>query len=399
MKILRLSEAYPAYISYFVEAHPDLEGPYSKRKAAFDYDSFSWADFYVSPLAKFGYEVQEVTLNADFLQKIWAQENGVPFTADGWESEIAIAQTKAFQPDILWFDSHDANLLKAIKTECGPFRLVVGWSGSAIAKTDAWKEIDLILSCAPETVAELSRMGHQARHLDHAFEPRVLERIGRRESLEDVSFVGQIVLNNQFHLKREKIIRELASRLNMSIYSSAKDSQSKSQFRAKQAAYLGVSLLRKLGTPETALSRLPILKRAASWEGPPQAVDKILQKQMKPAAFGLEMYRILASSRLTLNVHADSSPTHASNMRMFEGTGVGTCLLTDRKQEMSLFQDGEVVTYDSAEDCAEKARWLLDHPKEREEIARRGQQRTLKDHTFAVRSEKLHEILKGFLRG
>jgi len=53
-----------------------------------------------------------------------------------------------------------------------------------------------------------------------------------------------------------------------------------------------------------------------------------------------------------------------------------------------------VVTYKTADECVEKISWLLDHPKEREDIARAGQARTLREHTFAQRALLLNEIIQ-----
>ena len=116
----------------------------------------------------------------------------------------------------------------------------------------------------------------------------------------------------------------------------------------------------------------------------------------RPAVYGLAMFQALLDSKITLNVHADSSPHFASNMRLFETTGVGTCMIVDWKQNLhELFEDNkEIVTYTSAEECLEKVTWLLDHPKEREEIARAGQLRTLKEHTFNRRALQLDKIIQ-----
>jgi spore maturation protein CgeB len=83
-------------------------------------------------------------------------------------------------------------------------------------------------------------------------------------------------------------------------------------------------------------------------------------------------------------------------MRLFETTGVGTCLVTDWKSNLGeLFEpDREVVTYRSAEECVDKVKWLLEHPAEREDIARSGQSRTLKDHSFAQRAVQLDQIIR-----
>jgi spore maturation protein CgeB len=96
-----------------------------------------------------------------------------------------------------------------------------------------------------------------------------------------------------------------------------------------------------------------------------------------------------------LNSHLDGTGDWATNQRLFEVTGCGVALLTDRKSNLGeLFDiDRECVAYDSAEDCVEKARWLADHPAERAAIAARGQRRTLTDHSVFQRGLCIQEIL------
>jgi spore maturation protein CgeB len=111
------------------------------------------------------------------------------------------------------------------------------------------------------------------------------------------------------------------------------------------------------------------------------------------------MYQKLRDSRIVLNTHIDISVTNASNMRLFEGTGVGSCLLTDWKANIrDLFEpDSEVVTYRSAEECVEKVRYLLAHEDERRAIAAAGQRRALRDHTYERRAAQLDEIIRAAL--
>ena len=59
--------------------------------------------------------------------------------------------------------------------------------------------------------------------------------------------------------------------------------------------------------------------------------------------------------------------------------------------------DTEVVTYRDAEECAEKARYLLEHEAERRAIAQAGQRRTLRDHTYTQRADQLHQIIRSYL--
>jgi spore maturation protein CgeB len=75
---------------------------------------------------------------------------------------------------------------------------------------------------------------------------------------------------------------------------------------------------------------------------------------------------------------------------------VGTCLVTEWRKNLSEFfePDKEVVTYRSPEECLEKIKWLLEHPEECQAIAKSGQARTLKDHTFSQRAVQLDGIIK-----
>jgi len=142
--------------------------------------------------------------------------------------------------------------------------------------------------------------------------------------------------------------------------------------------------------------RLPPVRKAlyrAESFAPP--VSEKLRPYTHPPVFGLVMYETLQRSRVTFNSHIGISSDSASNRRLFEATGVGTCLLTDHKPNIAtLFEpEREVVTFTSADDCVDKARWLLDHPKERDEIARAGQRRTLADHTYARRASELDSVI------
>lgn len=108
------------------------------------------------------------------------------------------------------------------------------------------------------------------------------------------------------------------------------------------------------------------------------------------------MLSVLSCAKVGLNFHIDAAGRYAGNIRLYEVTGVGSCLLTDEKENLhQLFErDTEVVTYKSADECLEKAKWLLEHPKEREAIAKAGQARTLRDHTYEKRAAQLDNIIK-----
>ena len=111
------------------------------------------------------------------------------------------------------------------------------------------------------------------------------------------------------------------------------------------------------------------------------------------------MYKILNTSLMTLNHHIDVAGDYAGNGRLFEATGTGTLLVTDWKPNLhKMFEPGkEVVAYRSAEECAEMVRYYLEHDQEREAIARAGQQRTLRDHTYYQRMQEFETIVQKYL--
>ncbi len=89
-------------------------------------------------------------------------------------------------------------------------------------------------------------------------------------------------------------------------------------------------------------------------------------------------------SDITLNSHIEVAGSMAVNMRLFESTGVATCLVTDWKENLSdLFKiDEEVVAYRTPQEAVEKINYLMSHDDVRISIAQAGQKRTLKDHSL-----------------
>jgi spore maturation protein CgeB len=150
------------------------------------------------------------------------------------------------------------------------------------------------------------------------------------------------------------------------------------------------------------LARFPLFRRTIRRaELSAGVLDAKLRPHTRPAVFGLAMYQTLRRSQVNYNIHGDIAPGSASNRRLFECTGVGSCLLTDYKANIStLFEpDREIVTFSSTEECIDKAKWLLDHPQERRAIAQAGQRRTLAEHTFTQRAEQFDAIIREVLGG
>src|ERR1039457_4754379 len=402
MKLLIVTTFYPSYIRDFYAKHPGLaELSFFEQKAALDFDAFGWADYWSHALAPLGYDVLEVSHNVEQMQRAWAKENSLPDPAGIDIKEIALAQARKFRPDVLWFDDDNEDLLERVRTNVSSIKLVMGWIGSAVPQSTLWKKIDLILSCAPESVDYFSKQGLSATHINHGFDPRVNERLIQRDKTIDFSFIGQLLRFSNFHLKRCQILEKLSSRVPVSIFSPSEDivwiKVDDARTQAMATAFEIIRMFRPLGVPNKIFRHLPIFKNVINFtEKPFSPVSLKLKPFIRPAVFGLAMFQVLRDSRVTLNIHADSSPLFASNMRLFETTGVGTCMVVDWKKNLhELFEeDKEIVTYKTVKECVDKVLWLLNHPNEREEIARAGQMRTLKETTFDQKGQQTEKNKK-----
>ncbi|KPA11434.1 Methyltransferase type 11 domain protein [Candidatus Magnetomorum sp. HK-1] len=109
-----------------------------------------------------------------------------------------------------------------------------------------------------------------------------------------------------------------------------------------------------------------------------------------------EQISILYQSQITINPHIDDN----FNNRLFEATGCGALLITEHKDYLhQLFEIGkEIVVYRNIEECTDLIKYYLNHPDETQKIAKAGQKRTLKDHTYDIRMKKTAKILERHLR-
>ena len=86
--------------------------------------------------------------------------------------------------------------------------------------------------------------------------------------------------------------------------------------------------------------------------------------------------------------------------RTFEVPGAGAFLLTECVDELEEYYDldREVVCFNSLDELVERARFYLTHEAARSAIARRGHERTLRDHTYERRFATLFQAI-GLMAG
>jgi spore maturation protein CgeB len=406
MRLLKLGIYHPVYLKQFYAERAGLASqPFALQHAALMRDSFGSSDFWTTALSCLGYETVETIANVEPMQKSWATEHGVSYDESRWLFDIATAQVEAFQPDALIvadYSTLSADFLRHLKSRCPSIRLTLGWCGAPFRQTSVFHEWDIVLSCVPELVQYFRLNGHRCHHLNHAFAPVILDRLKSTDAKSaDFVFLGSIVKREQFHEERERILVKLVERTNLQIWSDINQPPASQQrsASARQWAYDAVQAAQRAGVPSALLSATPLINRVVQWEARPEVsrpIDARLTERAHPPLFGMAMFQQLHDSKLALNKHIDISPVSASNMRLFEATGVGSCLLTDWKENLpDLFEpDVEVLAYRDAAECVEKARYILDHDDARRAIAEAGQRRILREHTFAHRATQIDAIIK-----
>lgn len=401
---LKITTVYPQYLAKYYSqyrnhlAQKSFQTQYDHLMA----DAFSWSNFYQIYLNKIGVNAFEIVANAELLQQTWAIENGVPFEN---EKQLVLAQIRAIAPDVVFLQdsfTFDQVFIGQMKAENPSIRLVIGWCAVNFSKKhlESFKSFDMMLSCTPYFVDVFRQYGLCSYQLDHAFENSLMPRLEATAQSQkaDVLFAGSLLAGVGNHLSRLEIINQLAQanvslelRLNL-----PKENQMRAMaVRALYDAY-------QIPTIRSIFKQIPRLKNIAYWENRPGLPLKTshLKSYVKPPVFGFDYLSAIFNSTIGLNSHIDIAGEYAGNIRLFEITGTGACMVTDYKKNIRDYfePDSEVVTYSSSEEAVEKIKWLLNHPRERAAIAKAGQARTFRNHSFQKRAATLKTIIDQALK-
>lgn len=342
------------------EATPHLAGePYAAQNLAVLDLMHGWSDFIARRVAAAGHEARVIIANDTRAQTQWAAEHGVP-AAEASRDAVLVRQIADFRPDVVFLEdsfSVSREVVRAMRAQGGA-RVIVGWVGVVDRAPEIARDVDLIVTCAHAISESFRVQGARVATMRHAFEPAVLARVRPSPERFPVSFVGS--LTGTMHARRLTLLEAVSAVAPLTVYSD-------SLRPAWPAALRDVARAVARGR---AGHQFRLLRSG-------------LRRRARPGVHGLEMFSVLQASDVSINSHGDAVAM-AANMRLFEITGCGSCMLTDWKPDIAdVFEpDRETLTFRSAAECAEKTTWLLEHPRERQAIAAAGQRRTLSDHTF-----------------
>jgi hypothetical protein len=361
MKVLFVVTLYQEFLTDAYAAEPALAAlPYEVQRDRLLGDSAAVVEAYELALRPLGCETAVAIVNADPLQARWANDHGLTPEGNVHDRRRAILarQVAAWQPDVVhvfeWSPLGDAFL--------GELRprvpLLSGQIASPLRPERTYAAYDLMISSWPPIVDRFRRDGIGSEYIRHAFDARVLAGLTSGAPEYGVTFVGGFAPS---HPNRAPWLERILRDVPVDIFGYG-------------------------------LERVP--------------AESPIHRHHRGAAWGHRMYEVLHRSRMTLNLHAiidvrgEVDTNVAANMRLFEATGVGTCLVTEWKPNLHehFDPDREVISFRSDEECVEKLRYYLANDAERRAIAEAGHRRTMRDHVYEVRMGELKAAWEKHLR-
>jgi hypothetical protein len=401
MRFLRISTPYREYLKRFYAERPGLSAQgYAEQQQALLADSFQQVGSYGFYLTALGYECEEIMANAVPLQRAWCREHGVTWREQDYDLYATLARAARFQPDIVLLANarrFSKPWIKALRAACPKLRLVLGWWGVDVDKVERFSGLDVVVTCNKDLAAEMRRKGASVEILPFAFDKRILDCIElNKPPAMGVSFVGSVERANGFHARRARLLEQISEKFEIQVFTENR-ADSWVGLAGGEIAFKVCQALRMAHVSERLIQDMPLVGKAARWRSAPQANGSHpLWKRVQPPMFGLRYFQTLRDSLTTLNVHPECAGQAASNSRLFEVSGVGSCLLTDWKRDLDEFfeLDQEVIPFKTDAECLEKLEWLASHHAERDEIAKAGQKRTLRQHTFSQLAERLDQLIQ-----
>ncbi len=364
MKIQLLTDYYPPFLYQFYKKHPEFYHlSYSSMLELLLKEYFADTGAAYFHLIKHGHEARIIVVNCEPLQKRWAEENGLSYSASSWEKEIAFAQITSFRPEVFYIESvfrYFGDFIRQIKPFC---KMVVAWISTPLSNNLALNDIDLIISSTPKFVDNFRQMGIRSEYMLPAFDVRVLKEIQNPQPKRyPFTFVGGL---GSAHVNRKRALEFLVKHSDIKIWGYGY----KVNYPRRSWSYFRNRIF-----PDNAA----------------------LLEHYEGELWGLEMYEVLQSSLITFNIHEALLEGHVGNMRMFEASGVGTLLLNDHGHNISaLFEPGkEIETYHHLEEALEKIHYYQQHPEKAIEMGLKAQERTLKQYNYDVFVSNLVEYIK-----
>lgn len=357
-RFLQVNTFYPDYLADFYAARPHLQdAPYDAQMNALLDDEFSGTHIWTRVLTAHGFETLNVISNNPYSQRAWLREHGYPVGEKVDVAYTTLRQIHDFAPDVFYTNdvvTFHTGFFNAVEKRPP---VVAGWRGFPLPATSDLSAYDLILTSFDRMFAEAKAKGAKRVERFHPGFPDSSPVLREpREMKYDVVISGSVTPQ---HLRRIQLIDMIAAM-----------------------------------SQETPGFSLGLFTARA------QPLSTLAQSMNKGARWGLEMLRSIRNGRILVNIDVDAFDGQPPNMRLIEATGAGAFLLTTHHPELaSFFEPGEEIeTFRTPQELAAKISYYLTMPERADDIARRGQQRCMREHAHSVRAGWFASIMRDALR-
>jgi len=427
-RILRIAGTHnPTAMENWLHDNPKFENSsYDDMLKLFFKSSIMYSDGFSRSFKTLGQDAYEIIADFEVVQKQWARENGIHYNSNSWMIEVLMSQVKIIRPDIVYLQGTEwsitgrffselpkANLIKILKKSYPFIKKVIIFSGYPSC-ANRIEGADIFFSSPPSIIDDYKKKGLNPFLLYHSFDDCIIPKLNGIPGKYSFTFAGSSRQPESRYWALRQLMDETDLKAWVGEYFFGNGPQTLKQ-KIRFTLKRGLNFINNRKIYDFAESKmipnklrqifLDIYRERIAFNGVRKNNgDAIHLSELYPdrcllPVIGMNMYNLLHQSRVTFNKHTDQAWSSVGNMRMFEATGVGACLLTDTGHNMpDLFEeDKEVITYRTIDEAVEKVNYLLAHPDEAEQIAKAGQKRTLKDHTIMNRCQQIDEVIQKLL--
>lgn len=295
MRLFQNSGLYPAYIPRLERLTRGLD-TFAARKDAFLADRFGACHFLQPVLSA---ESEAFFTNGDDagLQRKWAQEQGLPASAD--LPSILLAQIEHHRTEVFYNLDPMRYSSDFVRRLPATVKRTIAWRAAPSPGAD-FSAYDLVVCNFPSILKSYEARGWRAAYLAPAHDPVMDRYAANDERPVDVLFVGGY---SRHHRRRAEVLEAVASHCG----------------RLKIEFHLDRSRITQWA--ESPLGRcLPLAQHRRPREIRAVTADPI---------FGLDLYAALSQAKIVLNGAVDMAGEDRGNMRCFEAMGCRALLFSD----------------------------------------------------------------------
>jgi|GEM_PF-630918 len=429
MKILRICPA-PSHITQFRHEHALQHKTFDEQIKALQAENLLLPGGWAGAMKAEGFEVFETLYSDPALQATWAREHGLshlPFEGD-YLFRILEEQIRWFQPRVIFLYAgaffYITRALRERLRAIGPYNMIItGLWGDELPPgytyANYFGDLDVVYCSSPKYKKHFDLASIPAVTLGNSFDPSIKYQAPAQKKYDFV-FCGTTGFGIPEHLNRYKSLKQLMAKTSLQMWANESPFRSR-RLKMKLAAWrmlaklpnLSLRVMRRFGRGRWRhAANLALRAKEIGYD--PSVLSLVHEHPLKwiyekekplrelyPSRVkrqpvnGSDYYRLLAESKIVLNLHRDED-ADIGNIRCYEATGLGSCLVTDRGEDLKALFDieNDIVTVNSVEECIEKVNYLLAHPEEMERIAKNGQRTTLARHTVAHRCAVIAKTLR-----